>query len=158
MLRRMRFAVFLLLALLGPAACTSLPEQDPLKIGVVGIEPLPTEGMEMRLAVKIRVQNPNDRPVEFTGAALDLELNGRDLASGVSSEGGTVPRYGETVFTVPVTITAFDVARQLLGATNLANQKEIPYRVKGKLEGGMFGTHRFSDEGTFNLAGTPVRP
>jgi Late embryogenesis abundant protein len=64
---------------------------------------------------------------------------------------GTVPRYGETVFTVPVTISAFNVARQVLGFMNGASTGEVSYRVRGKLEGGLFGTRRFSDDGTFRL-------
>ena len=34
-------------------------------------------GAELRLAVKLRVQNPNEEAVEYDGAALDLEVNGR---------------------------------------------------------------------------------
>jgi LEA14-like dessication related protein len=107
--------------------------------------------MELNLAVKIRVQNPNDLPVQYTGAALALDLNGRNLATGVTAELGTVPRYGEAVFTIPVTISAFDMARQIFAFMNPENQNQIRYRVRGKLEGGFFGTRRFSDEGVFEL-------
>ena len=79
------------------AACAALPNRDPLSIDVAGIEPLPGEGLELRLAVRVRIQNPNDTPIEYSGAALDLDLNGRKLASGVSDAIGTVPRYGEAV-------------------------------------------------------------
>jgi LEA14-like dessication related protein len=132
-------------------ACASLPNRDPLTIDVAGIEGLPSEGMELRLAVSIRIQNPNDVAVEYTGVALGLDLNGHRLGSGVSDKVGTVPRYGETVFTVPVTISAFNVARQVLGFMNGASTGEVSYRVRGKLEGGLFGTRRFSDDGTFRL-------
>lgn len=141
----------LVLGLCGLAGCTGLPNRDPLFIDVAGIEPLPGEGMELNLAVRIRVQNPNDVPVEYSGVALRVDLNGRNLASGVSDRIGTVPRYGENVFTIPVTISAFDMARQILAYVNAENPNEVRYRVRGKLEGGWFGTRRFSDEGTFTL-------
>jgi LEA14-like dessication related protein len=131
--------------------CASLPNTDPLTVDVAGIEPLPGEGLELRLAVRVRIQNPNDVAVEYSGAALSLDLNGRNLASGVSDATGTVPRYGEAVLTIPVTISALDMARQVLGFADVENQNEIPYRVRGKLEGGWFGTRRFTDEGTFTL-------
>jgi len=146
-----------LFAILSLGACASLPNRDPLTVDVAGIESLPGEGLELRLAVKIRIQNPNDVAVEYTGAALSLDLNGHKLASGVSAEVGTVPRYGETVFTVPVTISALNMARQVLGFVNAQNQTEVPYRVHGKLEGGLFGTRRFTDEGTFELP-APANP
>lgn len=133
------------------AACVSLPNRDSIQIDVAGIEPLPGDGLELRLQVSIRVQNPNDSPIEFSGAAINLDLNGRRLASGVSDSVGTVPRYGETLLTVPVTISAFNVARQLLGFMTPGNASEIRYRVRGKLEGGLLGTRRFDDEGTVSL-------
>lgn len=136
---------------LGLAACAGLPNRDPLVIDVAGIEPLPGEGMELNLAVRIRVQNPNDVAVNYTGAALALDLNGRNLASGVTDQIGTVSRYGEAVFTIPVTISAFDMARQVFGFMNNENPGEVRYRVRGKLEGGIFGTRRFRDEGVFQL-------
>jgi LEA14-like dessication related protein len=133
------------------AGCASLQHSDPLTIGIAGIEPLPGEGLELRLAVTVRIQNPNDAPVEYTGAALSLDLNGRNLARGVTPTVGTVPRYGETVFTVPVTISAFDMMRQVLGFIEADARGEVRYRVRGKLEGGLFGSRRFSDEGTMVL-------
>ncbi len=133
------------------AGCASLPASDPLTIDVAGIEPLPGEGLELRLAVRVRIQNPNDAPVEYTGAALTLDLNDRKLASGVSAVVGTVPRYGEAVFTIPVTISALSMARQVLGFANASGRNAVRYRVRGKLEGGLFGTRRFEDEGVFEL-------
>jgi hypothetical protein len=36
-------------------------------------------------------------------------------------------------------------------AWSCAGRNDIRYRVRGKLEGGLFGTRRFSDEGTLEL-------
>ena len=134
-------------------ACSALPNRDPLNIDVAGIEPLQGEGLELRLAVRVRIQNPNDSDIEYSGAALNLDLNGRKLASGVSAAMGTVPRYGEAVLEIPVTISALSMARQVLGFVNnnAQDQREVKYTVRGKLEGGMFGTRRFTDDGTFEL-------
>ena len=145
-----RTATWLALAMI-VSSCATLSNSDPLTIGVAGIEPLPSEGLELRLAVRVRVQNPNDLAVDYSGAALSLDLNGRKLASGVSDQAGTVPRYGETLLTIPVTISAFDVARQVLVLANGAPQNDVPYLVRGKLEGGLFGTRRFRAEGTLSL-------
>ena len=133
------------------AGCAALPNRDPLTIDVAGIEPLQGEGLELRLTVSVRITNPNDTPVEYTGAALDLDLNGRKLASGVADVMGTVPRYGEVVLAIPVTISAISMARQALGFMNAQGQRDVKYAVRGKLESGIFGTRRFSDEGTFDL-------
>ena len=79
-----RTPLYLLFLLFSLAACTALLGRDPLNVTLVGIEPLPGEGMEVRMAVKLRVQNPNDAPVTYDGVAMNLELRGNDIASGVS--------------------------------------------------------------------------
>jgi hypothetical protein len=144
-------ASLLLLAACLPG-CAALSNRDPLSIDVAGIEPLPGEGLELRLAVRVRIQNPNDTPIEYSGAALNLDFNGRKLASGVTDAMGTVPRYGEVVLEIPVTISALNIARQVIGFTNTRDERrDVSYSVRGKLEAGAFGTRRFTDEGTFEL-------
>lgn len=142
------------------AGCSALPNRDPLNIDVAGIEPLPGEGLELRLTVRVRIQNPNDTAIDYSGAALDLDLNGRKLASGVADVMGTVPRYGEAVLEIPVTVSALNMARQALGFMNAEGQRDVKYEVRGKLEGGIFGTRRFSAEGTFDLPASrqPAQP
>jgi LEA14-like dessication related protein len=137
--------------LLGAAGCAAFPKSDPLNVSVAGIEGLPSEGMEIRLAVQVRVQNPNDAEVEYNGVALTVNVNGKKLASGVSDETGIVPRYGESVLTIPVTAPLFAMVRQGLSFLTDQTPDELRYEVKGKLEGGLFGTKRFTDEGSFNL-------
>ena len=135
------------------AGCASLGGRDPLNVQVAGVEPLQGQGLELRMAVKLRVQNPNDTAVEYDGTALELDLNGKRFATGVSGERGSVPRFGETVLTVPVSVSAFSAVRQALGLADGSRLDDIPYQVRGKLSGGVFGTTRFSDRGTLSLPG-----
>lgn len=131
----LRFCLTIALAsLLG--ACALLPQRDPVNISVVGIEALPSQDLELRLAVKLRLQNPNDSVIDYDGVALDLDINGRGLASGVSDQQGTIGRFSETVLTVPVSISAFSVLRQTLGLSQGQGLQGLPYVVRGKLAGG----------------------
>ena len=82
--------------------------------------------MEMRFMVKLRVQNPNDEPIEYNGIALDLDVNGQPLASGVSDQTGEVPRFGERVVSVPLTVSAFSAFRQAWGLSNNAPTGACP--------------------------------
>lgn len=147
-----------LMLMLSLAGCAALSPRDPLNVQVAGIQPLPGEGLELRMAVKLRVQNPNDMALDYNGVALDLEINGRRLASGVSDERGSVPRFGETVLTVPVTISAFSAVRQALGLAEHVGMEEVPYVLRGKLAGGLFGTQRFVEKGTLDLSGALTSP
>ncbi|MBC8649068.1 water stress/hypersensitive response domain-containing protein [Pseudomonas sp. MTM4] len=147
-----------ILLALSLVSCAMFTQRDPLNVQVAGIQPLTGEGLELRMAVKLRVQNPNDMALEYNGVALDLEINGRRLASGVSDERGSVPRFGETVLTVPVTISAFSAARQALGLAEDIGMEEVPYVLRGKLAGGLFGTQRFVEKGTLDLSGALANP
>lgn len=139
---------FLLLTL---GACALLPNRDPLNINVVGIESLPGQGLEVRLAVKLRLQNPNETAVEYNGVALDLDVNDRLLASGVSDQQGSIGRFSETVLVVPVSVSAFAALRQAVGLTQTQSLDNLPYTLRGKLAGGLFGTMRFKDSGVLSL-------
>jgi LEA14-like dessication related protein len=139
------------LMLLTLSACALLPNRDPLNINVVGIEPLPGQGLEVRLAVKLRLQNPNENAIEYNGVALDLDVNGKLLASGVSDQQGSIGRFSEAVLVVPVSVSAFAALRQAVGLTQTESLDNLPYTLRGKLAGGVFGTMRFRDSGVLNL-------
>ncbi|WP_060843661.1 LEA type 2 family protein [Pseudomonas sp. St29] len=147
----MRRLIALTLVLLSLGACALLPNRDPLAINVVGIEPLPSQDLEMRFAVKLRLQNPNESPIDYNGVALDLEVNGRPLASGVSDQQGHIGRYSEDILVIPVSVSAFAVLRQTLGLSQTQSLDNLPYVLRGKLAGGLFGTQRFIDRGQISL-------
>ena len=151
-LTRISRAGFVLVAALVLSACASMPSHDPLQVTVAGIESLPGEGMELRLLVKLRVQNPNDDPIEYNGVSLNLDVQGRSFASGVSDEAGTVPRFGEAIVTVPVTVSLMRMVRQVAGMLDGKPVDKITYSMSGKLSGpGMFDTKRFGSTGEFDI-------
>jgi LEA14-like dessication related protein len=145
----MRKLLLLWLSALLVAGCAALGT-DALRVTLAGMEPLPGQGMEVRMAVKLRLQNPNDAPLNFNGVALTLEVRGMDFASGVSDASGTVPRFGETVITVPVTVSAFAVARQVISLAG-GNAQKLDFVARGKLSDGSFGGARFESSGSFDL-------
>jgi LEA14-like dessication related protein len=148
---RLFFAgLFLVLGLVG---CAGLFDRDAPRVSVAGIEPIAGQGLELRFSVKLRVQNPNETPINYDGVALDLELDGKPFASGVSDARGTLPRFGETVVNVPLTVSAFAAARQAFGLSDVMQRGSVPYVVRGKLAGSMFGSVRFTSSGTLNLPG-----
>lgn len=133
------------------AACASIPNYEPPRVSVVGIESAKGEGMELRFNVKLRIQNPNTVEINYQGMMVDLIVDGRRLATGLSNQAGKVPSYGETVYTLPVSISAIDAAMQFVDYMQKPQQSAIPYEIKGKLESGMFGSVRFSDKGSLKL-------
>ena len=70
----------------------------------------------------------------------------------MSDQRGSVPRYGERVLVVPVSITALNVVRQALALADGTQRDAVPFAAGGKLAGGVFGAVRFSQEGSIGIA------
>ncbi|HEX3141150.1 MAG TPA: LEA type 2 family protein [Rhizobacter sp.] len=133
------------------SACAGMGFHQPLQVNLVGIDPLPGEGMEMRMAVKLRVQNPNDAALDFDGVSLTFELRGTTFATGVSAEHGSVPRFGETVVTVPVSVSALTVMRQFIGMAGTKEKQAADYTLRGRLSGTGFGGVQFESKGEISV-------
>ena len=127
--------------------CAALSGGDPPKVNFAGVESLSGEGMELRFNVKLRVQNPADAPLEIDGLSLNLAVRGVDFASGVSAVKTTVPRFGETVLSVPVTVPATALLRQAWAFSNSRDVRRIEFELSGRLGAGPFGGSRFASKG-----------
>ena len=141
-----------LLALVGTAlaACAGMGLREPLRVNLVGLESLPGEGMEARFLARIRVQNPNDASISYNGLSAELDLNGRGFASGVSASTGEIPRFGEAVLELPLTVPATAIVRQVLGLIG-GDLSKATYRVHGFLNTGTFGRAAFDSTGEIEL-------
>ena len=118
------------------------------------LEPLPDkgEGLELRLLVKLRVQNPNSTAISYEGASVKVEVQDRTFASGVSNVAGTVGGFSETIVEVPVTMSMFRMFRHAMAMKDGVPAGPIRYSMSGKLHGAsMFGTQRFQSSGEFEL-------
>lgn len=134
------------------AGCAGLGLREPLHVSVVDIEPRAGQGMEARFTVKLRIQNPNDAPLDFDGVSLDLDLRGKSFASGVSDQRGSVPRFGETVIAVPVTVPATSIIRQVFGLAT-GDRGKVEYQLRGRLGGVGLGGTRFEASGEIEMPG-----
>ena len=132
------------------AACAGLGQKDLVQVQVVGVEPMQGEGLELRFAVKLRVQNPNETPIDYDGLFVELDVRGNSFATGVSDAKGTVPRYGEEVLTIPVTVSVFSAARSALSMYQ-SGDRRLDYLLKGKIGGPSFMPVRFEHKGELTL-------
>jgi LEA14-like dessication related protein len=123
-------------------------------VSLAGIEPLEGAGMEVRFLARIRVQNPNDAPIVYDGLAVDVDLNGRSFASGVSSASGEVARFSEGLVELPVTVPASGIVRQVLGFIR-GDRDKVTYRVRGFFNTATFGRVPFDSTGEIDLSRSP---
>jgi len=141
----------LILTALVLAGCALLDQSDPVEVTVSAVDPLPAEGFELRMLLRLRVQNPNDQPVEFSGIYVNLEVQDKTFATGVSETGGTVAAFGETVISVPVTVSMMRMAGQFMGVLDGVPVDRIRYRMSGKLGRRSSRSLRFESQGELVL-------
>lgn len=152
LLRRQLASRLLLAAALPLAGCVVVPLRDPLRVQVVGIEPLPGAGLEWRFGVKLRLLNPNDAELDYSGVFLELDVGGKPLGSGISDVKGRLTPFGETQLFVPVTVTALDALRQALRVVEGKDGRRLDYVLRGKVGvGGVLGERRFETRGELTL-------
>lgn len=151
-MRRLFLPILALIAALNLNGCASLPGREPVQITVAGIESLPGEGLEVRMTVKLRVQNPNDAALEYDGVFVKLEVQDSTFATGVSDARGSIPRFAESVIAVPVTISPLRIAFHAIGAV-LDDKpiEKVRYKLTGKLNGPGFGSQNFQANGELAL-------
>lgn len=154
LIRRLVLVIALAVALLASQGCATLQGRDPLQVTVAGIEPLQGQGLELRMLVKLRVQNPNDAPVDYNGVAVEMDVQGKTFATGVSDAVGSVPRFGDTIISVPVTVSTLRMVSQAVDMIRRGGSGTISYEMKGKLNGPGWNNMRFRTQGTFDLPAT----
>jgi LEA14-like dessication related protein len=132
-LRRPRLLLLALIPLALVAACAT-PAREPLRVNVASVQRIDGAAMELRFVARLRVQNVNDGPVEYSGASAELMLNGKTIGTGVSDGRGSVPRMGEAFVDVPVTVSALGEVRQAIGLYGAPDRK-LDTVLKGRLAG-----------------------
>ena len=102
-------------------SCAGL-EQKPeaFKVNISSLKILDSTLMEQRYQVSLRILNKTMETYNVEGMSFDIELNGKDFASGVSNQKIQIEPLSESVITVNVTSTIFGIIRQI---NNLQNNQ-----------------------------------
>ena len=148
------FLSALLVVLISGCANLPLADFDEPQVELMGLEPLPSQGMEARFLVKLRIVNPNSVPLEIDGMAYDLYLRDNKVFSGVSNEGLSVEAYGESTAELEVAAGVFGSLSLIRDVLSNPPADGMPYRLNAKLSrSGIGGAIRVTKEGTLNLNG-----
>ena len=137
------------------AACSVLaPKFNRPNVSVVGIELRGGNLLQQNFAVKLHIQNPNDRALPITGVHVELHVGGEQIASGVSDHAVLVPAQGESDFDMSIKA---NVALVLLKLADKMDQhsNSIDYDLTGaaSVDLPFLRDLPFHQSGTFPLQG-----
>lgn len=141
----------LLLPLATLGGCLIVPTgggapSEPLRIQVIGFEPLPPEAGAWRFAARVRLHNPGRPALQHQGLALTLSLDGRVFARGSLDGPGLVPAESERILLVPLGVAPGDPARaEIARLQGPAAAQPVEMRARGELRlgGALGGDRRF---------------
>jgi LEA14-like dessication related protein len=155
MLPRLLKIIALTLAL---GACSWMaPKFTRPNVTVIGIELRGGNLLQQTFAVKLNIQNPNDRALPVRGLHADLNVGGQQIASGASDRAVIVPAWGESEF--DMTINA-NIALALLKLADRANQhaESIDYDLTGEasIDLPFLRNLPFRQTGSFKLSGNQI--
>lgn len=150
-MKRPTFIAAILLAVL-LSGCAGMGIQTP-SITVAGIEVIEAGLFEQRLAIKLRVLNPNNVEIPINGLSFEVELNGEPFAKGVSDKAVTVPRMGEAILDVTAVTGVAGIIRQIQGLSR-GNIDALSYRIKGRLMTGSSYGLNFDERGRLEMPKT----
>ncbi|WP_439135176.1 LEA type 2 family protein [Pseudomaricurvus sp.] len=130
-------SLFVILCLSIVSGCASLsPDFEDPQVDVLSIKRIPSEDLEQRFAVGLRMTNPNDSELKLKGISYSLSIEGYKVASGVSADVPTLAPYGEARFSLPVSTSLLNSIRLLKHLMEL-NKSSLSYRLEAKLDMGI---------------------
>ena len=147
--------ILLTAAAVALAGCAIFKRTNPLQVTLAGIEPAASgasEDLEARMQLRLRVQNPNGAPIEYNGVYVELDVQNKGLASGVSNQSGTVPAFGEAVIGVPIELSYLGIAGEAMSLLTGKSLDKVTYKMRGKLNSPTSGALPFEAQGELNLA------
>ena len=134
------------------SGCAGLDTKPPqFKVNISNMKILESTLMEQRYQVDLRIMNRSKETFDIDGMSFDIELNGKDFASGVSNENVKLGPLSETVVTVTVSSTIFGIIRQVNGFKQLKSEP-FKYELSGTVytSGSLFGIS-FLEQGEVDL-------
>ena len=114
------------------AGCTSLGEER-VEVHLVNVTLQEATPLEQRVGLGLRFQNRGPTDLTVDGLAFRIEASGTTIATGVSNQVFTIPRFGEARVDVEATSTLAGIVRQVLELqrqSGLADPR-LRYRLYG---------------------------
>lgn len=135
--RTVLFNLLLLVPLFHLAGCALTSLESP-EVTLADIQVSEIRNFETVFLVQLRVQNPNQKPLEIEGLSCEMEIDGRKFASGLQGAQQSIPAYGTALVPVEVYASVIDMVGSAIGMLKSASKKEselkdVEYKLSGSV-------------------------
>lgn len=124
-----------------------VPKLEKPVLSVESVRLVKGDLFHQELMMRMRVQNPNNRELPVRSITYQVEVDGQELAHGMSGDSFVVPALGEAEFDMSVSANMAGMLIKLLGQSNAT----VEYRLSGKvaLSAGLLRSIPFNQTGRF---------
>ncbi len=127
---RKLFSLTVLILAVTLTGCITPQSVKAPRIALGNVRLLDSKGLVQRLQIELLVANPNDFDIPLTGLQFTMQLNGVDFAHGLSDAAVTLPRLGEAVVPVTVSVSLVAVFQQMQAARKSTG---LAYKITGEV-------------------------
>ena len=135
------------------SGCASLQAdfKEP-NVSVTSFRALPSEGMAPRFEIGLHVTNPNRTALELVGLSYTVNLEGRQILTGVANELPVIAAYGEGDITLLATADLFN-SFSLFADLLRQPRDTFAYEINADLDlGGIYPNISVAKKGQISLA------
>ncbi len=145
----MRYLSILFLAVVLGGCASLTKEFDPPKVSLENFQSLPSQGGGPRFRIDLEIQNPNAEALDIAGISYDIEVQGKDLISGVSNEVPRIEGYSAEKVTLEAGLNMIELIRFLTSiGTSHQEMHSLEYTFKAKIDfRGLIPTQRIEESG-----------
>ena len=121
------------------AGCAGMGKKaDPPKVNIVDIKVSEFRALETSFNIELRLINPNDFPLKIRGVQFDMNVQGKEFATGVSNQSVDVPALGSSIVQVEAFASVMKIAASVWDLVKGTDKeggsvKELQYDLSGKL-------------------------
>ncbi|MCJ8204464.1 LEA type 2 family protein [Pseudomonas sp. RGM2987] len=136
----LRIACLLLFAGFGGCASWQGEDAPEPQVHLVKVEVVRARLLEQKFMLHFRVDNPNDSDLTVRGLSYRIHLGDLLLTEGEHEHWFTVSPRHSAYFKVPIRTNLWPQVREVVKLLQKPRE-QIPYRLEGELETGLFIAH-----------------
>lgn len=143
-----RFALLAAAAMLVACSGKGDPAFEPPVLSLSSFGLVPSEGKAPRIAIGLRVVNPNGTPLRMRGLSYAVSLEGYRMITGVTSRLAEVPPYSETEIELNSPIDLISSIRLFNELINTPGRDRLKYSLNARIDvDGMLVPLRLVEDG-----------
>ncbi len=145
-MRKFRLALGFLMLMFVAQSCVTYEDVELEEIEDTRVENLFNKNEKLKIAIDVKVDNPNTYALKLKKADLNLYVGGKDLGKVHLDEKVKIPKKSVSSHTFVFVPESRDILKAALGgAIGIFTKGDVEVRIKGRVKGGVLFIGKWFD-------------